>query len=95
MGVPVTTDPAVIAQFLRKQSNSRVVFSTYHSAPQSPQLDGVPEFDLVVAHEAHRVAGPISDDFATVLDAAAMTCQTTVVYDSHPANSQQSNQDCC
>ncbi|MGN7780481.1 Helicase associated domain protein [Mycolicibacterium sp. 22603] len=75
LGVPVTTDPIVIAEFLRKRSGPRVVFSTYQSSPQIAAafaLGRVPQFDLVIADEAHRVAGPVSRDFGTVLDAAAI-----------------------
>ena len=71
LGVPVTTDPKVIAAFLRKRG-PRVVFCTYQSSPQIAkafELGRVPAFDLVVADEAHRCAGPVSSDFATVLDA--------------------------
>ena len=71
LGVPVTTDPTKIAEFLRKRSGPRVVFSTYQSSPQIAaafKLGRVPAFDLIVADEAHRVAGPVSSDFATVLD---------------------------
>jgi superfamily II DNA or RNA helicase len=71
MGVPVTTDPALIAEFLRKRSGPRVVFSTYQSSPQIAaafKLGRVPQFDLVIADEAHRCAGSVSSDFATVLD---------------------------
>ena len=70
LGVPVTTDPEAIAAFLRKRG-PRVVFSTYQSSPQIAkafEIGGVPSFDLVVADEAHRVAGPVKTDFATVLD---------------------------
>lgn len=75
LGVPVTTDPTEIAEFLRKRSGPRVVFSTYQSSPQiaaALRLGRVPAFDLIVADEAHRVAGPVSSDFATVLDGAAI-----------------------
>lgn len=75
LGVPVTTDPRVIAAFLRKRSGPRVIFSTYQSSPQIAAafaLGRVPRFDLVIADEAHRVAGPVSSDFGTVLDAAAI-----------------------
>ncbi|MFM8856762.1 MAG: DEAD/DEAH box helicase family protein, partial [Actinomycetota bacterium] len=34
VGVPVTTNPEVIADFLRRRSGPRVVFSTYQSSPQ-------------------------------------------------------------
>ncbi len=72
LGFPVTTDPAQIATFLRRRSGPRVVFSTYQSSPQIAEafeLGRVPTFDLVVADEAHRCAGPISSDFGTILDA--------------------------
>lgn len=55
----VTTDPARIAEFLRR-SGRRVVFSTYQSSPRitnAVQKDDVPSFDLVVADEAHKIAG--------------------------------------
>ncbi len=60
LGVPVTTDPHDIAAFLRRRSGSRVVFSTYQSSPQIAAafaVGRVPAFDLVIADEAHRVAG--------------------------------------
>jgi superfamily II DNA or RNA helicase len=75
LGEPADTDPKVIAAFLRKRSGPRVVFSTYHSSPQIAAafaLGRVPGFDLVIADEAHRVAGPASSDFATVLNPAAI-----------------------
>jgi superfamily II DNA or RNA helicase len=71
LGVPVTTDPEVIAAFLRQRSGPQVVFATYQSSPQIAKaftLRRVPGFDLVIADEAHRCAGPVSSDFATVLD---------------------------
>ena len=70
LGVPVTTDPEDIARFLRRRG-PRVVFSTYQSSPQvAAAFAGgrIPAFDLVLADEAHRCAGPVSSDFATVLD---------------------------
>lgn len=71
LGMPVTTSPADIAGFLRKRG-PRVVFSTYQSSPRIADayaLGRVPAFDLLIADEAHRCAGPVSSDFATVLDA--------------------------
>jgi superfamily II DNA or RNA helicase len=69
LGFPVTTVAAAIASFLAA-SEKQVVFSTYQSSPRiaSAQDDGAPSFDLVVADEAHRCAGQVSSDFATVLD---------------------------
>ena len=69
--VPPTTDPAQIAAFIRK-CGTRVLFATYQSSPQIAkafELGLVPAFDLVIADEAHRCAGRVSSDFATVLDA--------------------------
>jgi superfamily II DNA or RNA helicase len=71
LGVPVTTNPAEIAAFLRRRTGPRVVFATYQSSPQVAKAYGlgrVPGFDLAVADEAHRCAGAVSSDFATVLD---------------------------
>ncbi|AQA04894.1 hypothetical protein BVC93_23550 [Mycobacterium sp. MS1601] len=75
LGVPVTTDPTEIAAFLRRKSGPLVVFSTYQSSPQIEAAftsGRVPRFDLIIADEAHRVAGPVSSDFATVLDPTAI-----------------------
>ena len=72
LGVPVTTDPAEIAAFLRRRSGPRVVFSTYQSSPQLAAafaLERVPQFDIALADEAHRVAGDESTVFATILNA--------------------------
>ena len=74
LGVPVTTNAAEIATFLRR-SGPRVVFSTYQSSPQIAEafaLGRVPAFDLVIADEAHRVAGIESSYFATVLSDTAI-----------------------
>jgi superfamily II DNA or RNA helicase len=87
LGVPVTTDPTEIAEFLRKRSGPRVVFSTYQSSPQIAKAftEGrVPAFDLVIADEAHRVAGPVSSDFATVLDAEAIKAKRRLFMTATP-----------
>jgi superfamily II DNA or RNA helicase len=73
LGFPVTTDPAVIGGFLRRRgAEMRVVFATYQSSPRiaEAQADRTPAFDLVIADEAHRCAGPESGVFATVLNPA-------------------------
>lgn len=87
LGVPVTTDPEVIAEFLRKRSGPRVVFSTYQSSPQIAEafkLGRVPAFDVVIADEAHRVAGPVSSDFGTVLDPAAIKAKRRLFMTATP-----------
>ncbi|MGH3556439.1 Helicase associated domain protein [Mycobacterium sp.] len=71
LGFPVTTHPEEIAGFLRRRSGRRVVFATYQSSPEIAKafrLGRVPTFDLAIADEAHRCAGPVSSDFATILD---------------------------
>jgi superfamily II DNA or RNA helicase len=87
LGVPVTTDPEAIAKFLRKRSGPRVVFSTYQSSPQIAaafELGRVPAFDLVIADEAHRVAGPVSSDFGTVLDPTAIKAKRRLFMTATP-----------
>jgi superfamily II DNA or RNA helicase len=71
LGFPVTTDPQDIATFLRRRSGRLVAFATYQSSPKIADAYGqarLPSFDLVIADEAHRCAGRVSSDFATVLD---------------------------
>lgn len=75
LGIPTTTDPVEIAAFLRRRSGPRVVFSTYQSSPQIAEafaLGRIPQFDLAIADESHRVAGNESTVFATILDADAI-----------------------
>jgi superfamily II DNA or RNA helicase len=71
LGVPVTTEVERIARFVRRRGNgTRVVFSTYQSSAQiaTAQASRAPAFDLVIADEAHRCAGPQAGVFAAVLD---------------------------
>ncbi len=87
LGVPVTTDPNDIAAFLRRRSGPRVVFSTYQSSPQIAAafaVGRVPAFDLVIADEAHRIAGIESSDFATVLDATAIKARRRLFMTATP-----------
>jgi superfamily II DNA or RNA helicase len=69
IGVPVTTDPAQIRRFLQR-GGDRVVFSTYQSSPRIAEAIGGAQirFDLILADEAHQLAGSASRDFAAVLD---------------------------
>ena len=86
LGVPAQTDPEEIAKFLRGRG-PRVVFSTYHSSPQIAkafELGRVPAFDFVVVDEAHRVAGRVSSDFATVLDAGKIKARKRLFMTATP-----------
>jgi len=87
IGVPVTTDPSEIAAFLRRRSGPQVVFATYQSSPQIAKAftsGRVPGFDLIVADEAHRCAGPVSSDFATVLDTTKMKAKQRLFMTATP-----------
>jgi predicted helicase len=68
LGLPVTTDPAAVADFAGR-AGRRVVFATYQSSPRLAEAHalGAPAFGLAVADEAHRCAGAITGDFATIL----------------------------
>jgi transcriptional regulator with XRE-family HTH domain len=60
-------DAKAIRRFLRGDG-PRVVFATYQSSlvlAKAMKADGVPPFDLAIADEAHRFAGPLAGDFAT------------------------------
>jgi superfamily II DNA or RNA helicase len=70
LGVPATTDPSEIAEFMRG-SGPRVVFSTYQSTPAvvlAFKEHELQPFDLVIADEAHRCAGLTGGAFTTVLN---------------------------
>ena len=87
LGFPVTTDPAEIATFLRRRSGSQVVFASYHSSPRIAEAfrrGRLPRFDLVIADEAHRCAGRVSSDFATVLDSVAIPARRRLFMTATP-----------
>jgi predicted helicase len=87
LGFPVTTDPEDIARFLRRRSDRRVVFSTYQSSPriaEAYELGRVPRLDLAIADEAHRCAGRVSSDFATILDAEAIPAERRLFMTATP-----------
>ena len=70
LAFPVTSDADEVKRFLSGSGN-RVVFSTYQSSSVivAAQSDpSIPAFDLAVADEAHRCAGKVGSDFATILD---------------------------
>jgi len=71
-GIPNTTDPDVLADWLRNTPGRRVVFATYQSSNKltdmhtaHPELGG---WSMIVCDEAHRTAGPSAGLFSTVLD---------------------------
>jgi superfamily II DNA or RNA helicase len=88
LGVPVTTDVNEINRFLRRRGH-RVVFSTYQSSPQIAaayrQKNGrPPSLDLVICDEAHRCAGPVTTDFATILDSRKIPAERRLFMTATP-----------
>jgi superfamily II DNA or RNA helicase len=86
LGIPVTTDPAVIAQFLRRDDHQMVVFVTYQSSARltKNELRDAPPFDLAIADEAHRCVGVAAGMFATILDAAKITARRRLFMTATP-----------
>lgn len=69
LGVPVTSDPEEIRQFLQGNEGG-VIFSTYQSSvliAEAQKDSGVPGFDIAFADEAHRCTGKVSSAFGCVL----------------------------
>jgi superfamily II DNA or RNA helicase len=73
--VPVHTDPAELRAFLaRADRNGQrvVVFATYQSLDRLVEmfagLEPIAPFDLLIADEAHRSAGPAQSTFGLVCD---------------------------
>ena len=69
LGFESTTDATTVAEFLR-EDGVKVVFSTYQSSgviAEAHAMADVPDFDLVIADEAHNTAGALDSYFATVL----------------------------
>ena len=70
LSFPVTSNPSLIADFL-KSSGNRVVFSTYQSSQliaDAQKRKNIPTFDLAIADEAHRCAGNVASAFTTILN---------------------------
>jgi predicted helicase len=85
LGIPVTTKAEDIATFLR-QRGPRVVFASYQSSPRIADAFAtpVPAFDLAIADEAHRCAGPLAGDFATILDPKAIRARRRLFMTATP-----------
>jgi superfamily II DNA or RNA helicase len=66
--LPATTDIKVIQKFL-ESTGKKVIFSTYQSSDilKSAVLKSKVRVDLVIADEAHRLAGKVGREFASFL----------------------------
>ena len=85
LGVPANTDPAYIAAFLRKRGHESCSPLTSHPRiAKAFELGRVPAFDLVVADEAHRCAGPVGSDFATILDSSKIRARRRLFMTATP-----------
>ena len=85
LGVPVTTDPERIRRFL-DASGRRVIFSTYQSSARVAEALEASDirFDLVLADEAHQLAGDPTRDFAAVLDDARIPAKRRLFFTATP-----------
>jgi len=65
---PVTTESLEIRKFL-KSSGRKVIFTTYHSSPRVAEAVGASgtTVDLLIADEAHRLAGKTTSDFSSLV----------------------------
>ncbi len=85
LGLPVTTDPAKIRHFLEGPGD-RVIFSTYQSSGQIAEaLRGTEmRFELVLADEAHRLAGQGSREFTSALRDEAIPADCRIFFTATP-----------
>jgi superfamily II DNA or RNA helicase len=71
LGVPVTTNPKEIAEFLKQSGKDKVIFSTYQSAPVILEaIKYLPtfSFDFGIFDEAHRTASKSDQLFTKSLN---------------------------
>jgi superfamily II DNA or RNA helicase len=73
LSIPVTTDSKEIKEFL-KLKGRKVIFSTYQSSSKiAKAIKGTKrKFDLVIADEAHRLAGTVDKEYGSVLQKNAL-----------------------
>lgn len=70
LGVPAVTDPKIIAKWLRKRHNDKVVvFTTYQSGKSIAQASKLARrnFDLGIMDEAHKTVGSKDKTFSHLL----------------------------
>lgn len=70
LAFPVTSDHGEIAHFLKKDV-AKVIFATYQSSrliAEAQTDQTILDFDLIIADEAHRLAGKATSEFSIALD---------------------------
>ena len=85
-GFPVTTDRALIHEFLRSVEKEQIIFSTYQSSAEvaAAARAAKVEFDLVICDEAHRLTGQAGKSYASVLDERAFPAQRRLFMTATP-----------
>ena len=86
LGFPVAKHPSEIREFLNK-TGQKVIFSTYQSSPkivEAQKSKSVGEFDLVIADEAHRCTGKVSEEYGSVLDSSKIKAVKRVFMTATP-----------
>jgi predicted helicase len=65
VGFRIDTDPAIVRQFLERQTtNIKVIFSTYQSSPVVGEgARELPPFDIAIFDEAHKTTGFVGTAF--------------------------------
>jgi predicted helicase len=73
LSISVTTDSKEIKEFL-KLKGRKVIFSTYQSSSKvAKAIKGTKyKFDLIIADEAHRLAGTVDKEYGSVLQKNAL-----------------------
>jgi superfamily II DNA or RNA helicase len=73
LSIPVTTNSKEIKEFL-KLKGRKVIFSTYQSSSKiAKAIKGTKhKFDLIIADEAHRLAGTVDKEYGAVLQKNAL-----------------------
>jgi superfamily II DNA or RNA helicase len=91
LSIPVTTDPLEIAKFLGIKGK-KIVFSTYQSSAQVAKALGKCnfKFDLVIADEAHKLAGKVDKDFGTLLQEGQIPSKNYLFMTATPRIYQES-----
>jgi superfamily II DNA or RNA helicase len=86
LGIPVTTSPEMISQFLDNAVGRGIVFCTYHSSDRIAEALSLTKerFDLSISDEAHRCTGKLESSFGTILDSDKIRCNKRLFMTATP-----------
>ena len=88
---PVTTNPVDIRRFV-SQSGRKVIFSTYASVEKVMQGSKDVEFDLLVADEAHRLAGVTKSESLGIFHNSEISIKKRLFFTATPRIVSKTNQ---